>query len=267
MFKRIIRNLSNPYLLLMKIVKKIVIAYASFNYNKEYYSNKQEELFSYWGLTYIDTVSELKEIYKKNPLLEVKMSSCHHNLFLALSKKHKFKNILEIGTHTGAGAVLLSTIFPEAKITTIDLPDDHSIFSDTYNRSDNNERSIFINDRNTLLATKNKVEFKQMNSLELSFCKDKYDLIWLDGAHGYPVVTCDIVNSLRLVTSDGFILCDDVWKSIYKSDEMYSSIASYETINALSEANLLNYSLIYKRVVKPLAHPKLAKYIAILQKK
>ena len=38
-----------------------------------------------------------------------------------------------------------------------------------------------------------------------------YDLIWIDGAHGYPIITIDIVNSLRIINPKGIILCDDIY--------------------------------------------------------
>ena len=62
------------------------------------------------------------------------------------------------------------------------------------------------------------------------------------------------------------MVCDDVYKRVRKSDEMYSSIASYRTIEELSGANLINYSLILKRTIKPWGHKILRKYIAVLQK-
>jgi predicted O-methyltransferase YrrM len=105
-----------------------------------------------------------------------------------------------------------------------------------------------------------------MNSLGLTFSYDNFDLIWIDGAHGYPVVTADIVNSLNLVNENGLVVCDDVYKSINKSDEMYCSVASYETIRQLYNANLINYSLILKRTIKPWGSPQFRKYIAVLEK-
>ena len=55
------------------------------------------------------------------------------------------------------------------------------------------------------------VKFKQMNSIKLTYEQDEFDLIWIDGAHGYPFVTFDILNSLRLsnqnVRSFEFIKC------------------------------------------------------------
>ena len=80
------------------------------------------------------------------------------------------------------------------------------------------------------------------------------------------LVTADIINSVRMLKKGGFVLCDDVFKHVKKSDEMYQSIASYETIKSLSNAKLINYSLVHKRIIKPYAAPKLRKYIAVLQK-
>ncbi len=101
----------------------------------------------------------------------------------------------------------------------------------------------------------------------MTFETEVFDLIWVDGAHGYPVVNIDIINSLRMINENGFIVCDDVYKHTIKSDSMYSSTASYETIRELSNANLIKYFLILKRTASPYGHASVRKYIAILQKK
>ena len=54
-----------------------------------------------------------------------------------------------------------------------------------------------------------------MNSVKLIGEKDKFDLIWVDGAHGNPIVTIDIINSLNILNAEGLIMCDDVWKLIH----------------------------------------------------
>ena len=267
MFERIIKNLLKPQLIPGKLARKIQRFYIEFWYDEKRYIAEQVKNFQEMSLDYFGTVDELNDVYKDDSRIQVEMASHHHNLFVAFSHKYNFKNILEIGTHSGAGAVLLSKIFPDSKITTIDLPDNHPIFLDTYNRNVNKERLDFIKQRDELLSSSGNIEFKQINSLELTFSNSQYDLIWVDGAHGYPVVTVDIINSLRLVSEGGFVVCDDVFKQLNKSDDMYSSIASFETIQALSDAKLINYSLILKRTVKPWAHPRLRKYIAILTKR
>ena len=77
-----------------------------------------------------------------------------------------------------------------------------------------------------------------LSKAPLNFIKEtkkKYDLIWIDGAHGYPVVCIDIINSLHILKENGLILCDDVCLKLNQSnsDIMYSSIATYETLNEL----------------------------------
>ena len=266
MLNNIIKALLKSKLILSKIVNKVIFTYSKIGYSESKYFKEQEVLFNDLGLDYLDSIDKLNNIYKAYPKLKDPMSSCHHNLFAALSKKFKFENILEIGTHNGTGTVLLSKLFPESRIVTLDLPDDHAVFLTTYSR-DKDDRLDFIHNRDKLLSSSENIQFKQVDSLTLSFCEEKFDLIWVDGAHGYPIVTADIVNSLRILKKGGFVLCDDVFKKVKKSDEMYCSIASYETIKSLSSAKLINYSLVHKRIIKPYAAPKLRKYIAVLQAK
>ena len=104
------------------------------------------------------------------------------------------------------------------------------------------------------------ITFIEKNSLNLIFEKKKYDLIWVDGAHGNPVVTSDILNSLRLLNKKGVMACDDIYieKNTedfnYNSfspkfaDQMYSNMNSYETLTCLEAAKLIKFKLIYKRV-------------------
>ena len=64
-----------------------------------------------------------------------------------------------------------------------------------------------------------------MNSLNLSFSNKnipRQDLIWVDGAHSYPIVSADITNSIRLMKNKRSILmCDDIWRKTKRNDNMY----------------------------------------------
>ena len=98
--------------------------------------------------------------------------------------------------------------------------------------------------------------------------KDKYDLIWIDGAHGYPNVCIDIMNSLNLISDNGIIMCDDVFKNKQSNeDKMYNSIASYETLKALEKEKLIELNLFYKRLaaINNYDNNKI-KYIAMFKK-
>ena len=84
------------------------------------------------------------------------MSSEHQVLFSAfsLSSKYNFKNILEIGTFDGTNAFLLSKLFSNAKITTLDLKDEDNLFKETYSRENNDVLKKFCRDRDELKNVK-----------------------------------------------------------------------------------------------------------------
>ena len=193
-------------------------------------------------------LSELNfPLYNEN----IGMYSEHLLLFTAISNlSKKTYRILEIGTYDGRTSCILTKLFPDSEITTIDLKDNDPIFKETYNRSKN--LKSFINNRNSLIKSYPNIHFIQGNSLELTFSENLYnqDLIWIDGAHGYPVVTSDITNCLRLLNKDGILLCDDVWKDLKKVDKVYKSIATFETLNAFAKSGFVTNKFFKKRIGK-----------------
>ena len=64
------------------------------------------------------------------------MSSEHQVILssLSLNKSQSYKNILEIGTYDGLNACLLSNLFSNSFIDTIDLPDNDEDFVNSYGR-------------------------------------------------------------------------------------------------------------------------------------
>ena len=178
------------------------------------------------------------------------MYSEHLIIFAALAQSNKkIKNILEIGTHNGITACILAKLFPYAYITTIDLKDNDPIFKSTYSRGMDSE--IFIKKRNSLISNHNNINFIQMNSLGLSIKKyfPEQDLIWVDGAHGYPIVSSDITNSIRLMNGKSILMCDDIWKKTRK-DNIYQSLAGYKTLSSFSKAKILKTFFFRKRIGK-----------------
>ena len=115
-----------------------------------------------------------------------------------------------------------------------------------------------------------KVKFKKLNSIVLinSDTNNFFDIIWVDGHHGNPYATIDIMNSLRLIKDDGLIICDDVLISEYISAyDPYNSNATYFMLNALKKNNFIKYDLIYKRLSKRINDTRFSeKYIAVVQK-
>jgi len=249
MINKILNNLKKPHKIPGKFLSKINFFISKKKYDKKFYENKQNHIFEKLNLDRNLGLKKLIEIKKNHEILNNRgMASEHEVLFSSLSCNPKFNmdQILEVGTYDGANAFLLSLLFENSNIETIDLKKNHDDFKNFYNRENN--ISKFIELRNSYLSKNKNIYFKEINSVNLINYKKKYDLIWIDGAHGYPVVCMDIVNSLRILNDKGIIMCDDVFINQIDSDKMYSSNAAYETLSELKKEGLINIDFIFKRL-------------------
>ena len=249
---KFIRNLIRPHKIPKKIFNKLNYYFNSKKYDQNFFEKEQNDIFKYFGLNREEGIKNLI-LLKKNlnfNLINSSMSSEHEVFFssLSLSKNKSITDILEIGTYDGFNALLLSDLFPNSNIDTIDLPENDDDFINFYSRKD--KVDDFVQYRNIILSKNKNINFFPLNSLKLLNHKKKYDLIWIDGAHGYPMVCIDIINSLHLLKENGLILCDDIFLKLNQinSDKMYHSIASYETLNELKKQNLIDFRLIYKKL-------------------
>tara|TARA_B110001450_G_C17597948_1_gene471657 strand:- start:152 stop:1012 length:861 start_codon:yes stop_codon:yes gene_type:complete len=248
--------------LIYKVLNKIKLIKLRWFYDDHKIIAEQNKLFLELGFDRSAALNLLHDIYKSYPSTQVLLSE-HHALFGSLSLRGGVLSVLEIGTYSASCTKLLSVLFPNAVITTIDLPDEDPIFSETYDRSNLERRTQFINDRNKVLNSCENVRFLQKNSLHLLHKKDeKFDLIWVDGAHGYPVVAMDIANALACLSTEGFMFIDDVWIDRSKNDPNYRSIGAYESIVALKNAGLIEFNLVPKRIEFPHGQGHMKKYIA-----
>ena len=252
LFIKIINNLARPHKIPKKILNKLNYYFSYKKYNQNFFEEEQNKIYEHFGLNRQEGIKKLISTKRDLDfkLRDSDMSSEHEVIFssLSLSKNKSITDILEIGTFDGFNALLLSNLFPNSNIDTIDLPENHNDFVNFYNRKDNINK--FTQDRNIILSKSKNINFSPLNSLKLLNYKKKYDLIWIDGAHGYPVVCIDIINSLHILKENGLILCDDVCLKLNQSnsDIMYSSIATYETLNELKKQDLIDFRLIYKRL-------------------
>jgi predicted O-methyltransferase YrrM len=248
--------------------KALFLIYSSL-YNEKKELKKQNILFKKFRLDREKAVNFLNQIKKKFNINNKTMSSEHEILFSALSiKENKIKKILEIGTYDGSNSFLLSKLFPNATIETMDLKDNDYKFINSYNRENSLIHKKFLRERQININLEKRIKFIKKNSIKLIFCKKKYDLIWVDGDHGYPTVTIDIVNSLRLAKKKGYILIDDIFlRKIRHFDSMYDSIGGYETLQQLKNEKIIDFTLISKRLDKQNnCIPFFKKYIAIIHK-
>ena len=267
MLQRIINNLKKPHKIIPKLIYKLIFFYKKNKYNKEFFENHQNEIFKKLNLDRNLGLKKLINIKNQHNFLIREMSSEHEVLFssLSLNSQIKINKILEIGTFDGKNCFLLSALFDNSIIETIDLEKQDDDFKKFYNRQD--QLDEFVDLRNNILSKNKKITFNEMNSVKLFEVNKNYDLIWIDGAHGYPIVCFDIINSLKLINKNGIIMCDDVYIDKINSDKMYFSNAAYETLNELKKANIINFHLIYKRIdSKNNCDVKKRKFVAIIKK-
>ena len=269
LLNKIFYNLKIPHKIPKKILNKLNYYFSYKKYNQNFFEKEQNEIFKYFGLNRQEGVKKLILIKKD---LDFKsrnsgMSSEHEVIFssLSLNSNKSLTDILEIGTFDGYNSLLLSNLFPNSNIDTIDLPETDEDFINYLIIKDN--VSKFIQERNIILSKNKNINFFSLNSLKLLNYKKKYDLIWIDGSHGYPVACIDIINSLHILKENGLILCDDVLLKLNhsNSDRMYGSIATYETLNELKKQNLIDFRLVYKRLsAKYNCIEKRRKFVAIV---
>ena len=245
--KSLINNLIAPHKIPFKIINKFIFLYKKNTYKQAIYENDQNLIFKHFNLKRDDALKKLSILKKQYSLLNRSMSSEHEVLCSALSiSGKKINKILEIGTYDGMNSYLLSLLFKDAKIKTIDLSSETDDFKDYYNRTNN--VFDFVKKRNLILSKNNRIFFEEINSINLYKSDEKFDLIWIDGAHGYPVVCMDIINALRLIADDGIVMCDDIYINKITLDKMYQSTAAYETLEELANEKIIEYKLIYKRL-------------------
>lgn len=255
MYKVTSKIISNPHL--KKIFSRI---------NQDDLSSQENDYLEYGfdrKLAVLTLNKTLNKIYGKNYSEDMGMWSEHLVLFAAIKNKFpNIKKILEIGTFDGQSSRILSDLFPNSSITTLDLPAQHieekKIYQ--YAQKDNHMENC----RNENLAKCKNVKFVQSTSLSLFMDTSSYDLIWIDGAHGYPVVSIDIANSIRMSSPNGLILCDDVYLYSRYNDSIYQSTASYETLLEFQESGFIEFSLFLKRIGK--IHTYNKKYVALVKK-
>ena len=267
MISKLINALKNPFIIPKKIYLKIQFYFQRLNYDETFFTKSQNEKFQKLNLNRNQGISNLNKIKNILNIPDREMSSEHEIFFSSLSCKfeNKFKKILEIGTFDANNCFLLSQIFKNSEIHTIDLESYNEDFKNTYDRIDQIKK--FEDTRNSNLKKSKNIKFFEMNSIKLCNQNQKYDLIWIDGAHGYPLVCIDIINSIRLLNNEGLIMCDDVYINQVESDKMYKSIAAYEVLNELQKEKIISFELIYKRLdIKNNSSNRERKFIAIVNK-
>tara|TARA_Y100000591_G_C21784441_1_gene672954 strand:- start:383 stop:1225 length:843 start_codon:yes stop_codon:yes gene_type:complete len=201
----------------LKIIKSDIENYKKLGVN---FNEGTEVLKEIFGIDFLNSTLS----FKKG---ELSTKSYQFILFASLSKKYNIKKILEIGTYDGENSYVLSKIFNNAKIDTVDLPEKditEGSFGNTINAIGLKKH---INNRNKNLSAKN-INFIESNSFFLpsldnqKFKKD-YDLVFVDGNHLFPEVSWDTFFGYHHLKKNGssFLVMDD-----------FLDLGKYETYNS-----------------------------------
>ena len=232
---------------------------------------EQSERFRVLGLDWKVARKSVEELLGENIDIFSHRSE-HYELMFAISQRDKPKKILEIGTATGDFTVFLATIFPGAEIETIDLPRSDSRFWNATTNLVTTSRGVVSNsdveDRDAKLGKYLNIKFRELNSLALTFQESKkYDLIWVDGDHTYPVVSVDLANALRLLEVGGTLASDDIYMTSQRRRSSGNQ-ESYETLVQFQKAGLIQLNLVLKRLFpEPDYNKRSQKFIAVATRK
>lgn len=228
---------------------------------------EQTRRFYDLGLDWQDARCEVEKLLGENLDISSHRSE-HYELLMAVSKRHKPKRILEIGTAEGDFTIFLASVFPEAEIETIDLPStDIRFWNATTELSSTKVASVSgseVQERDAKLSKFSNIHFRETNSLSLTFQETKkYDFIWVDGDHTYPVVSIDIANALRLLNVGGILGFDDIYETP-QTNYQWVGQESYETLVQFENAELVDFNLILKKLFAEKNYNKKSqKFIAV----
>ena len=227
--------------------------------------DEQNEMFRKLGLDREDGLLFLNSLSDKSldfvQERSVGMASEHHVFFSALARKNKnLQRVLEIGTFQGETSRLLDKLFPKAVVESLDLPDEERAKSKVYAYADGMN---LASDESAV----SRIKYLKQNSLRLVEFSGCYDLIWVDGNHLSPYTISDIVNSVRLMSNQGYLVCDDIYlKKPFL--EVNADLSAISIIKALSEAGIISFVLIRKRMGARFNNILSGhKYIAIIRKR
>lgn len=143
----------------------------------------------------------------------VKDYLCIHSLIKAQGYGGRFKSIMEIGTHTGEGTKIICNALPEAKVYSLDLPNELSDKTKQHPL----HKGLFVGEDCSLPYT-------QLYGDSMTFNYDDYlcEAWYIDGEHSYAHPRHETVQAIKqkaklIIWHDADIV--EVWNAINDSFE------------------------------------------------
>lgn len=131
---------------------------------------------------------------------------------LAIARAIDAKSVFEIGTFTGLTTLALALNLPCATIHTLDLPAGAkgALRTDKFDAQyvpDVTSRRVYLDSP----AAAARIVQHEADSAKFDFdgLHQKFDLVYIDGAHSYEYVRSDTEAAYRIVAADGAIVWDD----------------------------------------------------------
>lgn len=124
-------------------------------------------------------------------------------LFEAFDRTSK-TSILEIGTFKGATSAAFALAFPQARVTTIDLPDPRQT---VWNPQDGAQTAVAL--REIGVQGVEEVRMSSSNLGEWVKVGRRFDMVFVDGDHSTEQVVSDALHALDLLTPGGSVVLHD----------------------------------------------------------
>jgi predicted O-methyltransferase YrrM len=233
---------------------------------REEFEKSQADAFLSLGLDLRVARTRCTEVFSISNLKRAD-SSMHYELFASIASIASLGSVLEIGTSSGNFTQFLSKLLPNSKIHTWDLPPrsfkESRIAAYQSIKSGYGDQTLVSKLKLDELSNVHQV---RRDSTYLALENGKFDAIWVDGDHAFPVVAFDIINAIRMIKLGGWICVDDIRPS--GPGGGLGAQETFSTVNHLESIGLVSLRLIAKRLnpESMVLKPEKRKYIAVLRR-
>ena len=207
--------------------------------SSDVYVDEEKQRFIEQGLDFDGSLSRLNAILMRRigRSFDFRSDSIHWLLFSALGLKYpSAQKVLEIGTFDGFFTSLLVEFFPQAQITTVDLPASDPLLKAYFRRDNPEVLRKYLATQSVNIANE-RIRLLSINSLflEENIRGQIFDVIWVDGGHVYPEVAVDLANAYAHCRDGGVVVCDDVMMAPKGYNDGFVSLESKDVLDYLAK--------------------------------